>query len=95
MPLLRDRTPESLANIKSIGFRLEIGRYIERNPVFLNWVCTFREVGCIAGLNLQSLGLRIEGRGRGLYGFWWAMNGLDWVYSITRISGLRELHVEG
>lgn len=48
IPFLKDRTPESLANIKSIGFHLEIDRYVEPNPVYLNWVCTFREVGCMS-----------------------------------------------
>lgn len=95
MPFLKDRTPESLAEIKSIGFHLKIDRYVERNPVYLNWVCTFREVGCMAGLNLQNLSLKIEGHRYGpSYGGWWAANGLDWAYSVTRIGGLQELHIE-
>lgn len=91
VPFLKDRTPESLASIKRIGFHLEINHHIERNPVYLNWVCTFREVSCMAGLNLQSLSLKIESRGNRRE---WATSGLDWVYSITRIRGLKELHVE-
>lgn len=91
VPFLKNRTPESLASIKRIGFHLEIDHYIQRNPVYFNWVCTFREVSCMVGLNLQSLSLKIESRG---YRQEWATSGLDWVYSITRIRGLQELHVE-
>ena len=95
MPFLRDRTPESLANIKCIGFHLEIDGYIERNPVYLNWVCIFREVSCMAGLKLRDLSLKIEGRRYGpSHGGWGATSGLNWVYSITRIGGLQGLHIE-
>lgn len=49
----------------------------------------------MAGLNLHNLSLQIKGRRCGpSSGGWWATNGLDWVYSIIRISGLQELHVE-
>lgn len=63
VPFLKDRTPESLASIKCIGFHLIIDHYIQRNPVYVNWVRTFREVSSMAGLNLQSVSLKIESRG--------------------------------
>ena len=56
--------------------------------MYLNWVCVFREVSCKVGLKLQHLSLEIHGRKYGLSG------GLDWMYSITRITGLQGLHVE-
>ena len=49
----------------------------------------------MAGLSLQNLSLKIEGRRYGpSYGGWWATNGLDWAYSVTRIGGLQELQIE-
>ena len=95
MPFLRDRTPESLASIKCISFHLEIDGYIERNPVYVNWVCIFREVSCMAGLKLRNLSLNIKSRRYGpSHGGWWATRGLDWEYSITRIRGVQGLHIE-
>ena len=95
MPFLRDRTPESLASIKSIGFHLPIDYCIDRISVFLNWVCAFPDVSCMAGLELQNLSLKIEGRRYGpSAGGWWGTRGLDWVHSITRIRGLQGLHIE-
>lgn len=96
IPLLNNRTPESLATGQHQAHRLPSGdRRLRRakSAVCLNWVCTFREVGCVAGSNLQNLGLRIKGRRCGpSSGGWWATNGLDWVYGITRISGLRKFY---
>lgn len=95
IPFLKDRTTDSLANIKNIGFHLEIDRYVERNPVYLDWVCTFREVGRMAGLNLQNLSLKVEARRYApSYGGWWATTGLDWVHSAAKIGGLQELRIE-
>ena len=62
MQFLKDRTPESPAKIKRIGFYLEIDGCVERNAVYLDWVCTFREVGCTAGLKAQNLSRRSKGR---------------------------------
>ena len=62
MPFLKDRTPESPAKIKSIGFHLKIDGCVERNPVCLDWVCTFRGVGCTAGSKVQILSRRSKGR---------------------------------
>ena len=94
MPFLRDQTPESLAKIRSIGFYLAVDRYFERNPVYLHWVRTFREVSCLAGLRLQDLSLKVQSRKYGPSYIGWTTNALDWVNSITRINDLQALHIE-
>ena len=94
MPFLRDRTPESLASIRSIGFHLAIDGYVEGNAVDVNWVCIFRDVSRIAGLRLQDLNLKIHSRIYGPSRGGWATNALDWAYSITRIKGLQTLRIE-
>lgn len=91
MPFLTDQTPSSLAGIQSIGFHLLIDHYIKKNSAYVNWMRIFRQVSCMAGLDLQSLVLKIESRGHRTP---WATSALDWVCSGARIRGLRELRVE-